>query len=476
MKKNVLLVGSGPSSYASCLRLLNSSFEIFLVDGRNLEGLKYAECIYDKLNNVDDSRVKKFSKNNLDMKFYPEENIYPKPSLIFGGYSNIWGGAVSLISEGHKDKWGESFNGIQNSYKHLISQLNIHSNSKKFVKMTENRLPISEREVKLLKKFSNKSNQNFFADYSAIALDRAADETLCCKCGEYAWSCNTNASWSSTNRFEELISEGKVNYIKNAIVNKVSENNQDNFVNVEILTDEKIEIKEFNKVMIGAGAIGTSKIMLNSIQDLKQIEIKSNDLVTIPYLNFSKSSKKYHTFSDIFFQFKNNNKDFFGQLYGISDNLFKMSSNAVPIATKLKYLIKPILKFSGGIFLYFDEMISSTLIIKEGNIQLSGRKSNKKDSFSALFILFIHLLKLGILSFPFLGTKKKYGNSNHYGSQFPLSNSKKLNSTDLVGRLKNFDNVHIIDSSVLPYLEPGPITLTVMANSFRITDMVCNEA
>ena len=68
--------------------------------------------------------------------------------------------------------------------------------------------------------------------------------------GEYTWSC-INASWSSTNRFEELISEGKVNYIKNAIVNKVSENNQDNFVNVEILTDEK-KIRT-NKVMIELG-------------------------------------------------------------------------------------------------------------------------------------------------------------------------------------------------------------------------------
>ena len=32
------------------------------------------------------------------MKFYPEENIYPKPSLIFGGYT-IFESAVSLISE-----------------------------------------------------------------------------------------------------------------------------------------------------------------------------------------------------------------------------------------------------------------------------------------------------------------------------------------------------------------------------------------
>ena len=42
-----------------------------------------------------------------------------------------------------------------------------------------------------------------------------------------------------------------------------------------------------------------------------------------------------------------------------------MSASAVPIATKLKYLVKPFLRYSGGIFLYVDEDLSSSLIIKE---------------------------------------------------------------------------------------------------------------
>ena len=40
-----------------------------------------------------------------------------------------------------------------------------------------------------------------------------------------------------------------------------------------------------------------------------------------------------------------------------------MSASAVPIATKLKYLVKPFLRYSGGIFLYL--MRISSLIIKE---------------------------------------------------------------------------------------------------------------
>ena len=476
MKNSILLIGSGPSSYASCLRLLKSEYEIFLADGRNLEGLREVSCVYENNNSNEDSRVKKFSESNLDMNFIPKDNNYPKPSLIFGGYSNIWGGAVALLNKDKNSKWGLVSEEIENGYKNFINELNVHSNRKDFDKYTNNKLPVSEREKILINKLNKQSNNNFFVDYSAIALENRIDESICKICGEYSWSCKTNSSWSSTTRFKQLIVNKKINYLKNAVVNKILEKVDEDIVIVELLVDGKIEIKEFNKVFVGAGAIGTSKIMMNSISNLKQIEIKSNDLVTIPYINFSKNSKKLHTFSDIFFNFQNNNYKFFGQIYGISENLFKMSANAVPIATKLKYLVKPFLRYSGGIFLYIDENLSSSLIIKEKNIQIPGRKSDNKRSRKAIFILFLKLLKAGVLTFPFLGTKKKYGNSNHYGSQFPLNDNSNPNSTDSFGRLEVFNNVHIVDSSVLPYLEPGPITLTVMANSYRITDMVCNEA
>ena len=84
----------------------------------------------------------------------------------------------------------------------------------------------------------------------------------------------------------------------------------ENLTFVEFLIDGKEEIKKFNKVFVGAGAIGTSKLMINSIYNLKQVEIKSNDLITIPYINFSKFNKKLYTFSDIFFNFKYREKKF----------------------------------------------------------------------------------------------------------------------------------------------------------------------
>lgn len=58
------------------------------------------------------------------------------------------------------------------------------------------------------------------------------------------------------------------------------------------------------------------------------------------------------------------------------------------------------------------------------------------------------------------------------GGQFPHSNRSDILSTDRLGRIKGIINVHIMDSSVLPIINTGPITGTIMANSFRITEEI----
>ena len=68
--------------------------------------------------------------------------------------------------------------------------------------------------------------------------------------------------------------------------------------------------------------------------------------------------------------------------------------------------------------------------------------------------------------------RSKFGKSNHYGGQFSHNMSSGEVHTDRIGRLKNLDNVHILDSSVLPIINTGPLTVTMMANSYRITEEV----
>ena len=79
--------------------------------------------------------------------------------------------------------------------------------------------------------------------------------------------------------------------------------------------------------------------------------------------------------------------------------------------------------------------------------------------------------------FPIFLMKKtyKYGTSNHYGAQFPHSEFSTVDKTDKLGRLGNLKNVFIVDSSVLPEINTGPLTYTTMANSRRITKLIMDN-
>ncbi len=77
------------------------------------------------------------------------------------------------------------------------------------------------------------------------------------------------------------------------------------------------------------------------------------------------------------------------------------------------------------------------------------------------------LVDIKIFSKPLF--QNSFGKSFHIGSSFPMNNDTNPNSTDYLGSLKNFSNVHIIDSSIIPKIQPNTFTLGTMVNAHRIT-------
>ena len=61
------------------------------------------------------------------------------------------------------------------------------------------------------------------------------------------------------------------------------------------------------------------------------------------------------------------------------------------------------------------------------------------------------------------------GEGVHFGGWLPMGTL-----SDTLGRPLGSKYVHVIDSSILPTVESGPITFTVMANAVRIANQVSN--
>jgi choline dehydrogenase-like flavoprotein len=65
------------------------------------------------------------------------------------------------------------------------------------------------------------------------------------------------------------------------------------------------------------------------------------------------------------------------------------------------------------------------------------------------------------------------GKGYHFGGGFPMRASPKQFESDLLGRPFGASRVHLVDSSCFPDIPATNLTLTVMANAWRIASESC---
>ena len=67
-----------------------------------------------------------------------------------------------------------------------------------------------------------------------------------------------------------------------------------------------------------------------------------------------------------------------------------------------------------------------------------------------------------------LSIREKISEGNHFGSNLPMSNYQDKFHTDKNGCTIYYENLSIVDSSILPSMSNETIALTLMANAYRI--------
>ena len=164
-----------------------------------------------------------------------------------------------------------------------------------------------------------------------------------------------------------------------------------------------------------------------------------------------------YTYSDLY---EDALKHIFGPAYGIFKNLLKKFMSRIVIAQG--YLHS---NSSSHISVELKNGQPSKLVLKKNE-----NKAAAKLVKSIAWKLFMNRKYFKFLPLiPFIKVGKP-GESNHYGSSFPMSNNPKKFESDILGRPFGFKKVHLVDASVFPSIPAQAITLTIMANAYRIAD------
>ena len=379
-------------------------------------------------------------------------------SLNFGGLSNYWGLQVDnyiniknqRLTKSINKKINSSFNDLLNKFK-LIGTFQYNN------KAYQNEFNIPAHFSNLLKK----KYKNFKILRPIIAFNRNLKKRELSQIKE-------NKDKLNSSNFLEISGLKNKIHFHNFYVEEIQKYGK----KLKIICKNKKEMKIFivKKVILAAGTIATTKIIMNYLKIKKEVSIKHHPRLIAVYLG----RKKINTdlkFTPSLLQFigKNNQNFFSADIRpgnsDITDSIISLSRLLLPFKFLINFFKQRLIfsnilldpKFSD---IYMKSMGKNFLIYtKKNNVYGELKKTNLK--------FFYFLLKQNLI-FPFFKTHfPGIGSDFHYFGSIPINGKQKLSVNENC-QLKNNKNIYVVDSSVFNFKTNKYPLGIVMANARRI--------
>jgi len=519
IKDNVVVIGSGLSSIGAIKALVKLGIKPTILDVGNIleddknELLKLLSSqnptnwnkkdrnalIKDTSISKEKSSIPKklvfgsdffYGKSSENAKVQSDGSI-PPFSYARGGLSAGWGAAILPPSKYDIEDWPIDINDFHKYCKKVLEDLHYSSSddglSLSFPQMNNksNKLQLSSRATYILNRL--KSNVELKKDdivYGQARLLVNSDKNNGCQyCGECMSGCVYKSIYKSDDEIVQLHKDGKINYIDNCLVDKLIEKAEKVIVEYFDKNSNK-QTKEFDKVFLGAGAVNSSRIILNSLEKFDStLEIKTRGGYVVPVFSFSKLKLDWpnvNTQPSLFIEFRGDGLKHWVHTQVSSDNelLLKM----LGLRNKSKGFMSKIKEFIANhtylLLVNYHSEHSGTyeLKLKKDNILYTKHKKASpqfKILLASWWKLFKILIKIG--SIPIYPFAKLNSGSYHVGGTMPMKENPKDLETDTLGVVKGMINVHIVDTSTFPSLPGTTIGLMMMANAYRIVDKVLKK-
>ena len=386
--------------------------------------------------------------------------------LSLGGLSNLWTGVIEEYLQNDFINWPFSKKDLDPYYKEVIKLLDfaeIHSfysqeNTDLLNYQISKNQDFEKREIYKDQNFSLK-----FASLLSNKLNNSNDKN---------YYFDSLCPLRLKENVNQLIKESKIEYRNEKII-KITENNNDVIIYTKNNNHEKRFVCDY--LFAGCGAISSYLILKNSFPNFdKKIKIKSSKKIVVPvkFKNLNNFNKKFfNTFPIMQLNdLQNQNLSIYSQIYNLNPNIINYFFPKINNFKKYLFLISFFKNFGFSYFGLGSNFSDEFTIDDKNNVKIYEKKYNFSkvvESLKPIFSKGFANSQIMHINFPI---KMKTLSGNHFGSIFPMQKErKKFFDSDILGRIGNFKKISIIDSSVFTSLPARPPTLTVMANSLRIS-------
>ena len=414
-----------------------------------------------------------------------------RASTAVGGLSQLWGATLLRLDRHETAGWAVTADQLAGGYDAIERHLPVSGQPDALVQHCP--LPSHARPARLsavahalLMRMQQRQLLLGQAGFS-VGAARSAIREHCVLCNECMTGCPHDAIFSSGDWLPELIQHG-CRYQRQVRVDSLIEQEGEVVLNcTELAANTKVRYLA-PRVYVAAGALGTARLLLDSFASLGALSLRDSQYFIFPLITprlQANASAPSHSLAQLFLMLRNqtvSQHTIVAQLYTYMAAFTHQISRVLGVLpAPLRHALassaaRRIVVLQG--YLHSDD--STTLELSavrrdHQNVQLevSGREREGIEQRIHAYRRFLggFSRSLGMWPLPVSPMVARAGQGCHIGATLPMHSHPARGQSDPLGRPfvdRLSQRIHVVDASVLPSIPSGPITLTIMANAYRI--------
>jgi choline dehydrogenase-like flavoprotein len=520
------VIGSGPAGIGAALALLEKNLPVTILDsGEDLEPEK--RKLVDRMAQVEPEEWYPEDIKNLkagvlasvkgvsqklaygsDFPYRKPPSFEPAdsstaqlwPSFAKGGLTNVWGAALLPYHQRDMQNWPITIQELEPFYEKILSRMPMSSVEDDLLKdfplykKGNSSLKPSRQakewleELEESKSILSKAGFTFGRSRLAITTESSVDGVGCKYCTLCMYGCPYDSIYKTSFTLDAIKQNKNLTYIQDVIVENLEEENGKVVIRARSKTGNESRSFSADRVFLGSGVVPTARIMLSSMRIFDEsVFIRDSQHFILPLIRYTGtkgvSEERLFTLSQLFlghFDESLDSHSFVYQAYTYNDFYAEALKNFLG---PFYFLVKPMISLILGRLVILQGYLHSDL---SGRIKLTLSRSHQNGADKLLmetvknpsthkvaqrqgrlFWKYRQYFK----AFPLLpfNNLSQIGHGNHHGGTFPMKRDPGHLESDILGRIKGWQRVHLVDSSTFPSISPGPIALTIMANAYRIS-------
>jgi choline dehydrogenase-like flavoprotein len=414
------------------------------------------------------------------------KNVDFSPSFAVGGLSNVWGAAMLPYLQRDVDDWPITLADLARYYPRVLEFVPLAGRIDPLAglfplytdRFQEHRSSAQARRfLDVLERHRDDlAAQGFSFGASRLAVEVKRDGGGgCVYCGMCMFGCPYDLIYSSRHTLAHLAAHSNFRYVGGVVVERLIERGNAVSVHARRLTGFPVSF-EAERVFVGAGAVPTTQLMMDSL-GLEETMLRDSQYFLLPMLQPAASGarrEELHTLAQAFLELWDpaiSKRTIHLQLYTYNDiydlELRRRFGRLYPFLPSGQVLDR--MSLIQG-FLHSDDSVSVRVVRRGDILKLRKVKNERPRKVVGRVVrkLVRNSLRFGLAPVLPMMKFEQPGKSFHFGGTFPMSTDPERGQTDVLGRPAGLERVHIIDSSVFPSIPATTITLSVMANAYRI--------